>query len=383
MFCGSIVYAGNGLKNTHCEVTFSNTKRILYLDLLRIVSAFTVVFLHVNTTSMNTVPINSYRYAVFNAFAMLSRFCVPVFLMISGVFFLEPSHTMTFKKLFCHNIKRIVSAFLFWSFIHAVYMLVSRCLYTNKKMTFDLVDFMRMCVTGEYGYSHLQFMFYLVGGYLLVPFMRKIAEKKEYVLYYLTLSVLFGFGATTMQQFAYGGKEILSFYQQFLKFLRKFDISFVCGYTGYFFAGYYLHKYDLSYRHKVTLYCCAILAVIMTVYLSIAQSLEINSIYTRLFNYKGLPVFLESCGVFLLFKQCFGNVRFRTKICETISNIAVLTFGVYLCHYMILLELSRHGMNHHLFNPLLSVPFFTCVIFLLSLTLIWLLRKISFMKLFS
>ena len=288
---------------------------------------------------------------------------------------MDNSRPLSLKKLFSHNIKHIVYAFLFWSFVHATYTVVCRYLYTNKPMVFDSFNFMRMVITGEYGYGHLQFMFYLIGCYLLVPFMRKITEKKEYVLYFLGLAIIFGFGMNTMRQFAYLGGVF--------KYLSKFDISFVCGYTGYFFAGYYLHKYDISSKSKITIYVLAFFALMTTVYLSMVQSFEINAFYTRFFSYKGLPVFLESCGLFLLFKQYFGSVHFSPTKCKFISNVSALTFGVYLCHYMILLELNRHGMNQHLFTPLLSVPFFSCVIFILSLVLIWLLRKIPFIKFVS
>ena len=288
---------------------------------------------------------------------------------------MDNTRPLSLKKLFSHNIKHIVCAFLFWSFVHATYTVVCRYLYTNKPIAFDPLNFIRMVITGEYGYSHLQFMFYLIGCYLLVPFMRKITEKKENVLYYLGLAIIFGFGLNTMQQFTYMGGVF--------KYFSKFDISFVCGYTGYFFAGYYLHKYELSSKSKLTIYFLAFLALIVTVYLSMVRSFETNVIYTKLLNYKGLQVFLESCGLFLLFKQCFGNVHFSPAKCQIISSVSALTFGVYLCHYMILLELSRHGMNQRLFTPLLSVPFFSCVIFILSLAVIWLLRKIPFMKFVS
>lgn len=91
LFCGSIVYYGNRLlgnaSNEIASLNSTEEKRIMYLDLLRIVAAFSVIFLHVNATRMNGLSISSFRYTAFIAFAVLSRYCVPVFLMISGVFF--------------------------------------------------------------------------------------------------------------------------------------------------------------------------------------------------------------------------------------------------------------------------------------------------------
>ena len=91
LFCGSIVYSGNRLlgnaSNEIAPLNSTEEKRVMYLDLLRTFAAFSVIFLHVNGTRINIIPLYNYRYAVFVAFAILSRYCVPIFLMISGVFF--------------------------------------------------------------------------------------------------------------------------------------------------------------------------------------------------------------------------------------------------------------------------------------------------------
>ena len=58
--------------------------RIFYLDLLKGVSIFFVVLLHTAGLGLSMTQIGSFTWQVCNVFDSLSRFVVPVFVMISG-----------------------------------------------------------------------------------------------------------------------------------------------------------------------------------------------------------------------------------------------------------------------------------------------------------
>ncbi|MEG2929604.1 MAG: acyltransferase family protein, partial [Oscillospiraceae bacterium] len=90
-------------------------ERIVYLDLLRIFSIFCMILLHVSASKWYTTSVNSFEWQVLNIYDILVRFCVPVFVMISGAFFLDANREYTIKKLFSKNILRIIVAFIFWS----------------------------------------------------------------------------------------------------------------------------------------------------------------------------------------------------------------------------------------------------------------------------
>lgn len=61
--------------------------RVLYLDLLRIFCIFSMMLLHVCAIPWYSVPVSSFAWQVLNVYDSSVRFCVPVFVMISGVFF--------------------------------------------------------------------------------------------------------------------------------------------------------------------------------------------------------------------------------------------------------------------------------------------------------
>ena len=64
-------------------------KRIVYFDLLKVISAFAVVFIHVISEFWYDLDINSSYFIILTVIDSLLRFAVPIYLMISGALFLN------------------------------------------------------------------------------------------------------------------------------------------------------------------------------------------------------------------------------------------------------------------------------------------------------
>ena len=96
--------------------------RIEYLDYLRVIATMAVVLLHISIQGWGDVDVQSGPWMVYNVWNGLVRWCVPVFVMISGALFLNPKKKVSVYRLWTRNIPRILSAFLFWSVIFGVAM---------------------------------------------------------------------------------------------------------------------------------------------------------------------------------------------------------------------------------------------------------------------
>ena len=97
-----------------------NTKsetRLLHFDILRIIAAFSVVMLHSAAQFWYDLPVSDTNWIITNSYNALFRFGVPIFVMISGALFLNPEKETNIRKLFTHNIARILILFIFWSCI--------------------------------------------------------------------------------------------------------------------------------------------------------------------------------------------------------------------------------------------------------------------------
>lgn len=95
-------------------------QRQLYLDVLRIVSIAAVVVIHTAAEYWTALDVTSYEWKVETVYDGLVRWAVPVFVMISGALFLDPSRDQPIKKLYGKNILRIVTIILFWGTIYAL-----------------------------------------------------------------------------------------------------------------------------------------------------------------------------------------------------------------------------------------------------------------------
>lgn len=79
------------------------------LDVLRVISSFMVVLIHVSAIYVST-NINNYNYdfKIGNFFDSISRISVPLFVMISGAFLINNEKNKNFNYFMRKTIKKIV-----------------------------------------------------------------------------------------------------------------------------------------------------------------------------------------------------------------------------------------------------------------------------------
>ena len=73
-------------------------ERIIQFDLLRVVAIFAMMMLHVAASQFDSVAVGSSEWFWFNFYDSIVRFCVPVLVMISGIFFLDPKRTYSTEE---------------------------------------------------------------------------------------------------------------------------------------------------------------------------------------------------------------------------------------------------------------------------------------------
>ena len=93
-------------------MTNTSEKRMLHYDLLRILAAFSVVMLHSASQFWYTLPVTDKDWLIMNSYDSLVRFGVPVFVMISGALFLSDDKKTDIKRLYTHNILRLLIIYI-------------------------------------------------------------------------------------------------------------------------------------------------------------------------------------------------------------------------------------------------------------------------------
>lgn len=100
-------------------------KNIVWLNVLRVLATIGVVVIH--TASGMISNLNDLRY-ILEIYQALCRWCVPVFIMISGFLFLNSSKS--FRKILSQNFLRLLTVFIFWTiFLMCYYLLQKRLRY--------------------------------------------------------------------------------------------------------------------------------------------------------------------------------------------------------------------------------------------------------------
>lgn len=340
-------------------------ERILYLDALRVLASVFVVMLHLSAQKFDGLAIGSADWTVLNCYNSLTRWAVPVFVMISGALFLDPARQIRPRALFGKNLLRIVSAFVFWS---GLYALVDY--WQGKRLRDVAFGFVT-------GHIHLWFLYMIAGLYLVVPLLRQLTESEKMTRYFLLLWGLFAVAYPTC-------RSLLAVFDGYADWMTavsdKMDLGFVCGFTGYFVLGRLLCQADLSRRLRTAVYLLGLGGYAATVLLTFLCSRRTGIRCDDFYGPFSGNVLCMAVAVFVFGKYHLAHWK------EGIARHALLrcsacSFGVYLVHFMIVQQLDLRWQIHVLlFPPLLAVPVLTVFVFLLSLAVSFLLRQIPLVK---
>ncbi len=344
--------------------------RVIWLDLLRVFAILAMVFLHTFTgnytgadSAWRLADPTTLNWQILNLFDCLVRFCVPVFCMISGVFFLDPAREQPIKKLYSKNILRIAVSFIVWAGLYAVAGIFLRGEALGIGALTGAVK------NAAFGHYHLWFLLMLIGFYMLVPFLRKIAADKTLSAYFILLCLVFNFLENAVLLIA-----PLANYVAIQS--NKLSLGFVSGYVGYFMLGSHLYRYPPTRLLRRWLYAAGVAAFAVTAALVGLQGYLTGEANGDLYEYLLPNTLLEAVAVFLFFRARFENKTYSEKTVRVISFLSASSFGVYLTHDLFNMLLHRLGVTALTFTPLLSVPLLTVIVCGCAVLLTTLLRKI-------
>lgn len=344
-------------------------ERIFYADLLRTAAVFTVVLVHVATYRMYGIAVDSYEWQVFNIYNSLGRCCVPIFVMLSGMFLLDPEKTVRTSDLYAKHIFRILCALVFWGMAYNyIPFAIDYLVQHEPRDLHDLAVFPRLLLFGPPWY-HLWFLYSIIGLYMITPLLRVFvehAERKD-LEYLLVLFLLFG-NAIPLANI----------------FLGRIDETFVInaaipelgGYAGHFIAGHYFATYGLDRGKRFILYALGAVSLASTVLVSATLSATGGSTDTSLYGLLLPNTLFPAFAVFVLFKNVFTAVPKNKKCAAPAAYLSGCAFGIYLVHDYFNSFFSAMEISTLAFNPIFSVPLISLAIFGLSLLSVSLIRRV-------
>lgn len=94
------------------------SERLLDIDFVRVIACFAVILIHVSSDYVEFLNVNSYVWWVANFYDSISRFCVPIFIMVSGAILLDREPEKYHIK---NRVLKIVKPYLGASLIYTLY----------------------------------------------------------------------------------------------------------------------------------------------------------------------------------------------------------------------------------------------------------------------
>ena len=259
--------------------------KLYWANDLRAFATIAVIMLHVATSISTTYPAIPKTYFFTSVFLdSATRWCVPVFIMLSGSFALE-HYDGHLKKFFIKMFYRIILPFLFWSIVYLFFFSWNE-LIAPGKTTGQVFSFIgKQFLTGTA--SHLWFVYIIVSLYLTFPFLSKwtkVATEKEYI-YFITLWIIFLFI-----------EPYLSDYD------TSFDFSYFTGYIGYIVLGSYLFKTQRKIN-GLLLIALFFIGFLYTALRTYFISIHANENSEAFMDNLSLNIYLMSFCVYLFFKN--------------------------------------------------------------------------------
>lgn len=311
-------------------------------DIARLAAAFFVVMIHASGTSWPTGV----------AFNALSRFGVPVFVILSGYFMLAGERS---PRSLIKSSARLLALMLAWSAIYYAYNLGS-----GARAWEGPGALARYLVTEP---VHMWYIYTTVLLYALTPLLGAFCRGASRGLYAYALLAAFGLGCVLNTLDATGRFPTL------MLITENAHAPLMLGFIFFYLLGGYLRRFPLSAASAGALYALGLAGEAFTVWLAVRMNRDgLNELPL---SYTG-PGAALAAAAFTAF--C---LRIKRAPSAALSYAARCTLGVYLLHPMLILIPQHLGVWEPVSMPLwAAIPLRGAAVYLASLGVSALLGRV-------
>jgi surface polysaccharide O-acyltransferase-like enzyme len=329
--------------------------KVFWADDLRAFATIAVILLHVSAPVVFRYGVVSNRdWWIANVIDSSVRFCVPVFLMLTGALILPRTYELAdfLKK----RMSRIVLPFVFWSLIYILYNLTTKRLGANLD-AFGLSKYILTQFKNGASY-HLWYIYMICGIYLFIPVISKwiVNSTKNEISYYIIIWFI-----------------VILINLPFLIGIKpKLDLSYFSGFLGYPILGCLLSIKFTDKKIKFVSLLLFLAGISITVIGTYLVTNHNGRFYGGFYSFLSPNVIITSIGLFLFLKHSdFKNEAF-TNLRKFISKYS---YGIYLSHVFVLTLLSKIGISWAFINPLVGIPVTSVLCLIISSGITYLINR--------
>lgn len=322
--------------------------QIGWISFAKFIAILFVVLLHSSAFYFNGFEVGSYGWEIGNIGNGLSRWAVPVFVMISGSLLLGRDYNI--KDFYYKRVSKIIIPLLAWSVFYTIIWI-----YQNKNDA-TMHQAIINILSGKPFY-HMWFLYMILGLYAITPVLNiliKSIERKKmnYIVTFLFLISIINITDVYINN----RKESLWIFW-FIQFIP------------YYLSGYFLSKAQITPSIRLVSSVIIIISISITLILSHVFSVAEKTQYF----YEPLSpiIIVYSFSVFSIIASM------RIKFNNTLAN---LSMGVYLSHPFYLLVFFKVFKAFSISHPLpgLILSWVTCST--LSFITVFAIKNIKYIK---
>ena len=335
---------------------------IFYIDFLRFIAAFAVIAIHVLGPFRELYgQIPDLEWLAAAGINSVTRWAVPVFMMISGALLLSTERAFNCEEYLSKRVVKVVVPFVGWTLIYAIIGgFMVNDVFTATWSSSETIRLIEDSPNDPVWY-HLWFFYDFIPLYFVIPFLLPLLKKMSPELNKLIVVVF-------MILFLMNWLKVDSFLQQ----------NFIL-YTGYLILGWYLFNRDNTQQLRNWL----ILGVAMLVFNFFGtwvMAIESGKYSSFFMGYKTLNTVIIGAMIFVLAQTYAHHIKGRA--CTLISIFSKYSLGIYLLHPIILIPVRdlNNGFYSFFASNWLAIPIITMLVMIISLLCTMLMAKIPFIK---
>lgn len=341
----------------------NQAERINSFSYIRAIACIAIIVLHTFASASilfwNQIGVltNAWSRAISNVL----MWTVPCFVMTTGALLLEESRKLTYEKLFKKYILRILAALVIFTMVFRGFDMIMDGEQVGIGI---LLSWIYELFTGT-SWSHLWYLYLLIGLYFMMPFYRKIAQFSEKfdIRYLLIIYVVF--------------VSVLPL-TNLINLRSGFYIHVSTIYPFYLFCGYAIHKGIIKVNQWLAV-AAVFFSSCLIVVLTIIRWTDSIDVMEQLWGYSSIFVVVQAVGIFALFDKIKG--KGSGLIHKFLLNIDRCSFGIYLIHMIFIRWILRYmSFNPYKCNEIINFFLLIIGIFIISYFCTWILKKIPILK---
>lgn len=331
-------------------------------DCLKAVACVGIIYLHTifSTTLMYADRITPLQTLLSEIFMNNLMWAVPCFLMVTGALLLPAEKEIGYGTLFRKYIARILKAIVVFG---VAFVLLEMIFNPDRRSGAYFLKGLYKIVTGD-TWSHMWYLYCLIGLYLLLPAYKKVAANaEEKDIRYLL--IVYGVFQSLLTLLDIGN----------IRFGFYIHVSSI--YPFWLFLGYYLKRWGLRRKRSFYVWIFAVSTVLLVVMTLVRMKWDLAALET-LFEYHSILVIGQAYGIAGWFFRCGAERAAPQKV---LGKINEHSFGIYLIHMAFVRLIYKHlHFDPFTVNGALGITAVVLAAFVLSYAVDWLLKKIPFFR---